>query len=97
MLYLRTSYYNVLHCIEKKPAQITLAHERDTVEIRAAFLGRTPPATTHCVKQPVDHVWEQKSLARATPPLTGATQRLGDQRGQKLCRNVIAFVAIKCK
>jgi hypothetical protein len=87
----------MFYTASKKAAQITLAHERDTVEIRAAFLGRPAPPTTHCVKQPMDHVWEKKSLARASPPLTWATQRLGDQRGLTLCRNVIAFVGKKCK
>jgi hypothetical protein len=42
--FLCTSYYNVLHCIGKNAAQITPANERDTVEIRAPFLGRPPPA-----------------------------------------------------
>ena len=86
-------FRSTLH--RKIAAEIPTAHERDTVVIRAAFLGRPPPATTHCVKQPIEHVWEKTSLARGTPPLTWATQRLGDHRGQKLCPNVIAFVAMK--
>jgi hypothetical protein len=49
----------MFYTASEKAAQITLAHERDTVEIRAAFLGRPPPPTTHCVKQPMDHVWEK--------------------------------------
>jgi hypothetical protein len=47
--------------------QITPAHERDTVVIRTAFLGRPTPAKTHCVKQPMEHVWKTKLHLTADP------------------------------
>jgi hypothetical protein len=63
----------LLHCYtlpRRNAAQITSAHERDTVEIRTAFLRRPPLATTHCVKQPMEHVLEKASRARGCPVLT---------------------------
>jgi hypothetical protein len=43
-IYIRMHILHVHIQGEKRIAQITAAHERDTVEIRAAFLGRPPSA-----------------------------------------------------